>query len=115
MSDTIKIRISADPFQQMSKRVAGMYDELFAQLTPQQNCLIFEKMNEMEACSQSLERWKNKHAPGAKVRTTKSYTTDGLPRCWLIYPKEAATAWNPAPSAFNDDVKPTQVKGRPAK
>lgn len=115
MSDTIKIRITSDPFKQMPKHAVGMYDEFFAQLTPQQNCLVFDKMKDMEACAQSLERFAKKHHPGAKVRTTKSYATDGLPRCWLIYPKNTGATWNPAlPSTF-DGAQPKPAAARQPK
>ena len=68
------------------------YAQLFAQLTPEQNCIVFDDQKEMERVSQALDAWAQRNIKGAKVTTTKRYPADGKPRCWLIYPHQPKTA-----------------------
>ena len=66
------------------------YQQLFSQLTPENNCLVFDEIKEMERVAQALDAWAHRHVKGGKVTTTKRYPADGKPRRWLIWPKVEA-------------------------
>lgn len=68
------------------------YQQLFSQLTPENNCLVFDEIKEMERVAQALDAWAHRHVKGGKVTTTKRYPKDGKPRCWLIWPEDAIPA-----------------------
>jgi hypothetical protein len=71
----------------------SQYHEVFAQLTPEKNCLKFDTFKEMSRVAQSLEDWAHKYVDkGCKVITTRAHPKDGLPRCWLIWPTAPKTA-----------------------
>ena len=71
---------------------SSRYQSLFAQLTPEKNCIVFEDIKEMSKVSQALDAWAQRHVKGGKVTTTKSYPVDGKPRCWLTWPENAIPA-----------------------
>ena len=55
------------------------YQQLFSQLTPENNCLVFDEIKEMERVAQALDAWAHRHVKGGKVTTTKRYPADGSP------------------------------------
>jgi hypothetical protein len=60
----------------------GKYDEIFAQLTPEQNCIVLEDAKDLNKVSGALIDYaKRRKIAGAKVKTTKAYHTDGKPAC----------------------------------
>ena len=70
----------------------GKYDEIFAQLTPEQNCIVLEDAKDLNRVSGALIDYaKRRKIVGAKVKTTKAYHTDGKPRLWLVFPPEVKT------------------------
>lgn len=69
------------------------YDATFRKLTPENNCIVFDDLKEMERTSQALDGWAQKYIhPKCRVKTTKRYPSDGLPRCWLLWPADAVPA-----------------------
>lgn len=86
----LKMKITNDPIH-CKAAIESQYAELFRQLTPESNCIVFETKAEMDRVSQALDGWSRRFlGKGTKVRTTARYVTDGKPRCWLVFP-EAAT------------------------
>ena len=83
-----KFTITSDPVEQYHGRGnTGRYDAIFRQLTPEQNCLVFDDFTEMEKVAQALDGWiKRVKLKGGKVKTTKAYPLDNKPRCWLVLP-----------------------------
>lgn len=83
------MKITNDP---MLGRPAAQsqYDAIFAKLTPEANCLVCEDWKEANRVSQALDSWAKKNIDKAcKVRSTRRYKADGLPRVWLIWPEQA--------------------------
>jgi len=70
----------------------SVYHQLFSQLKPEANCIVFDTVAEMNRVSQALEGWARKHVgKGCRIVTTKRHPSDGKPRCWLIYPEDPKT------------------------
>ena len=83
------MKITSDPILGKAAQ-SSQYHEIFSQLTPESNCIVFETTKEMYKVYQSLYIWSKKHIhPKVKVKTTSYHRTDGKPRCWLIWPDEA--------------------------
>lgn len=86
------MKITTDPITGKAAQ-SSRYAEVFSQLTPERNCLVFDTKKEMDKVSQALDGWAQKNVgKGAKVKTTARYSADGLPRCWLVFPPEAIPA-----------------------
>ena len=89
----MKFTITSDPIEQYNGRgVPGFYDAEFRKLTPESNCMVFDDFAVMEKVAQALDGYiKRMKLTGCKVKTTKSYPSDGKPRCWLVYPEGPRT------------------------
>ena len=111
------LRITARPFQPLANTgLPSKWDPLFAQLTPEQNCIEgFETEDDVRACGQALKKWMDKRGIKGLARSTKS-NADGLPCVWLLYEKPPATTWKPdTPATFAESTTPKAKTGRPAK
>jgi hypothetical protein len=85
------MKISNDPIIQRGGITPSKNAAVFAQLTPENNCLILEDKKHVDNISQQLEYWVKRHKPGCKVRTTSAYPVDGKPRVWLVFPEPVKT------------------------
>ena len=83
------IRITSDkPVGRTATR--SRYEDLFRQLTPEANCLVFDDWKACNRVAQALETWSRRHIhKDCRVISTKAYPADGKPRCWLAYPAAA--------------------------
>ncbi len=82
------MKITSDPIIQRGGMKPGENTSVFAQLTPENNCLVLESKAKLGSISQLLEDWAKRqpHLKGCKVKTTTHYPADGLPRVWLVFP-----------------------------
>lgn len=71
---------------------SSIYHELFSQLTPENNCIVFDDMQALGRVSQALDAWAKRYIRlNTRIVTTKSFPADGKPRCWLIWPEPTKT------------------------
>lgn len=106
--DTVMtLRVTSRPFQALGKCSAtSKWDPLFAQLTPEQNCIEgFETEDDARACGQALKKWMDKRGIKGLARATKK-NLDGQPCVWLLYEKPPATAWKPEQPATFSGAEP---------
>lgn len=88
----LKFTITSDPIQQRPGYMPnGKYDEIFDQLTPEQNCIVLDDpaiVNRI--CGALTDYIKRRRISGGKAKGTIRYAEDGKPRVWLVYPTSPA-------------------------
>ncbi len=87
----MKFSFSSDPIVGKSSAEPSKYQPIIDGLTPEANCVVFDDTKDAANFKQRLEVWASKTIPGAKVRSTMRYPTDGKPRVWLVFPEPVKT------------------------
>lgn len=83
----MKFHFTNGPIVGKSTTEPSKYQAIFDGLSPAKPCVVFDDVKDAERFKQRLDLWAEKHVKGAKVRSTKKYPGDGMPRVWLVYPQ----------------------------